>query len=65
MTDKQKGEAVNSLTQRLTDGMTAARDSADGQKLDGYITLPRNAYEKLYYAAYDAKKILVALKEVL
>jgi hypothetical protein len=53
------------IIDRLTEGMTAARDHADGQERPDYIILPRADYEKLYYAAHDAKRILVALKGAL
>lgn len=53
------------LIKRLEESMTAARDSADGQTKPGQIILSREAYEALYYAALDAKKVLVVLKGVL
>lgn len=50
---------------RIAAVIPAARNNADGQTMPGQIILSREAYEALYYAALDAKRVLVALKDML
>ena len=54
----------NRVIELLRMAMTKARESADGQEREGYIILPREAYEDLYYAAFRTKRLLEAEQQL-
>jgi hypothetical protein len=52
----------DAMIDRLRDAMNHVRRQANGQRLEGFIVLPVEAYNDLYYAAFDVKKALEAEK---
>jgi len=46
---------MKELIAMLEQGMSRARNNADGQTKQGHVILPTKEYDALYYAAYKVK----------